>query len=149
MEAWRYHSLSIQSNKESYHPNLSCNVKLAEQEDDMGDYTKMSVLNMSFPILIFFVGAILAIIVHFSNKKNGESVKKNLRRLSTIGSKGKNQIPGQNDDFGENSLDADSASMDGSDEGDLFVTTRGNIDSIAGRVQELIEEELAKEKTCV
>jgi uncharacterized membrane protein len=90
----------------------------------MGDYTKMSVLNMSFPILIFFVGAILSIIVHFANKKNRESVKKNLRRLSTIGSKGKNQIPEKMTILVRTHLML-AASMDGSDEEDLIVTTGG------------------------
>jgi hypothetical protein len=148
MEGLKYHDLSIESSKEEYQPNISCNVKLAEQEDDAGDYTKMSVLNMSFPFLVFFIGAFVAIIFRVTKKKSRDELTKGLRRLSSVISTRHLPEQGKDDPDGE-SPGLGSASENGLGEDDLFVTTCGNIDSIARRVQELIEAELDKEKKCV
>jgi hypothetical protein len=108
----------------------------------------MSVLNMSFQILVFFIGAFVAIIFRITKTKSREKLTKGLRRLSSVVSTRHLPEQGKDGSDGE-SLGPGSASENGLDEDDLFLTTRGNIDSIARRVQELIEAELDKEKKCV
>jgi hypothetical protein len=64
LEAEKYHSISIENSKVKYTPHLSCKVELA-QEEDLGDYAQISVMNMIFPISKYRMLLVLLWLSHF------------------------------------------------------------------------------------
>lgn len=62
LEAEKYHSVSIENSKVKYSPHLSCNVELA-QEEDLGDYAQISVLNMILPISKYLMHFVFTLVI--------------------------------------------------------------------------------------
>lgn len=71
--------------KAKYSPQLSCSVELTGQEEDLGDYAQISVLNMILPVMVFIISAVLAIIVHIC----GRSWTPPSRQFSLLNSRNK------------------------------------------------------------
>ena len=75
----KYHVVSIEQQKVSYNELnnrfTNCNVELSEQDKEESDYTQISPLNMSFPIMFWCTFSILAIIlqiIHVWKAKKGK-----------------------------------------------------------------------------
>lgn len=57
LEGEKFHDVSVKNSKVKYSPNLSCRVELS-QEEDLGDYAQISVLNMVLSLSWYLYGAL-------------------------------------------------------------------------------------------
>lgn len=70
----RYNTASIQTAKDAFPQDTSCEVHLSSENSDTSDYDAIRVPNFLFPILFFGVCACIAVIIHIfhlHNVKNG------------------------------------------------------------------------------
>ena len=82
LQGEKYHGVSLQKSKDEYSAlnkweASSCNVELSEQDEEQNDYTKISPLNMFFPVMFWATFSIIAIILQITHthikRKGGRS----------------------------------------------------------------------------
>ena len=111
----RYHGTTIETAKEEFSEEVSCNIKFSGVETEASDTDQITVKNMFFPLMFFvgcaFFGVVLQVI-HQRNVKRGKQSLMGRKSTLTLVTdsdrpKGKSRLFGRASDDDERSSDYD------------------------------------------
>ena len=112
----RYHGTTIETAKEEFSEEVSCNVKFSRVETEASDTDQITVKNMFFPLMFFvgfaFFGVVLQVIHQRNVKRGKQSLMGRKSTLSLVTDADSDRPKGKSRFFGRGKSDDDKYSSD-------------------------------------